>query len=289
MGRQQHFAGLHLVQWYRFEPRYKWEGSWLEKIEPKTSEHQSTKRDEKATTRLTDTVYEKTSGRTATIVDVAGDRITLVFDDNNIIKKYEKKAWISKVPFGSVGKLEPIYAKVGDTQSYICIRFGNIIDPIWVEGYLVPFVADENTVDRITVNEKEAVIVDEFNQNIERNGTKYSLYAAIPETSDGVTHWAEYYTTCLQAFKKRNVNYIAIPYVYDICNCDKKDNVVRIAFNTVIAWMEKNPDYVMQVVFLCANINEYKNYRKLIPSLNYPRKKNKKKKNAKKRQNSRSN
>jgi len=83
-----------------------------------------------------------------------------------------------------------------------------------------------------------------------------------------VTHWAEYYTACLEAFKERDVNYIVIPYVYDICSCDKKDNVVRIAFDMVIAWMEKNPDYAMLVVFLCTNINEYKNYRNLIPTLN---------------------
>ena len=262
MGRQQHFAGLHLVQWYQFEPCYKWESDWLKKTERNSVGYHPPIPDEKATTRLTDTVYDETSGRTATIVNVDGDRITLAFDDNNVVKKYRKKEWIRNVPLKSAGEdYKPIYAKVAETQSYICIRFGNIIEPIWAGGYLKPIVADDNTVNRIITNE-EAVFVDETDQNIWRKGTRYTLYAAIPETGEG-EYWAEYYNACLEAFKESDVNYIAIPYVYDICKCDKED-VEGIAFDTVIAWMKNNPDYAMRVIFLCTNIMEYKNYEKLI-------------------------
>ena len=270
MGKQQHFAGLHLIRWYRYEPVYRWEHLLNHKPSKHSVSEPQTVAGDKAVVQLSERVYDKKTGRTAVISDVSAKTLTLKFDDNGNTSEFYRsgkqgKAWIVNVPFKSARSFPPLFAKVLNVESYTCIRFGNIVEPSGIEGYLLPCTDIEGEENGFFVESEEAVITDEFNQFKESLGTRYILRAHIPENNSGTETWKEYFIKCIEEFKKLDVNYIAIPYVYDLWSCVKTmSDMAKIAFEAVTEWMYQNPDYSIQAVFLCTSIHEYREYKEVL-------------------------
>ena len=275
MARNQHHAALHFINWYTVEPPYKDiinpNFAMQNQVVNKTKKIHKQQVGVKSITSSGTRVYiskapikenQLYKRRTAVIESKSDKELQIRYDDNNDVLTYQSLDCGLKTHFISIEDFPAVYRKVEDINSFIGFRFDNLKKPKWVKGVLRP---NYNKTGKDISFGLKKMNIEDIDTSIENVSVyeRYELQVSFSCDTLDTAWWKSFFEKCLDEFKKNEINYVSIPYIYDVCSMEYEADITKIGFETVLDWMKNNPDWSMRVIFLCTSIETYEAYSKV--------------------------